>query len=955
MSSTTTTLTVTRTRAVAVSRRWRALAFLAMFALLVSLIDFTATVLLYVSIASSSPLSVTLVLSEVSRALVLACKMEAASVNAGADYVMFAIVRIVAVILASGVHLAAWRKPVDETKSESESATSPEKRTMAQSNESQEYDDTPRQRHPNHPFPPPMTEDSMAAFNAISKVWSSTLVWALDSVLMVATAGAGIWFSVVWCTARIALLIWSHDQRGGVQPKPLAANAIALQLTSLAFASLHAYLYHRRRRVWFDPELLKADESDDGEAGRRRQNSNGDDSLDTPLLFTAAEPASEPTTNATAATTEEEDKVPKVTMSKQLVKIFRLAAPDWAWYVFAFTNLVLAVACETALPAYQSGATYALLIANDIPEFKRQLVGLALSAVGVGLFACLRGGMLSYQNQRLVIRLQETLFAAFLERSAHFFDTHPVGKLLSRLTTDTGQIGDVLGLNINVAARSILRVMMIVGYLMSVSWRLTSLIIAISGIFYLMSGIYGRYIRAYAKATQELTASSNHIAEQALSLFKTVKSHEAELWEFRRFRAKNKLRLRVSMWQAITYGLYTLFFESMTNNLVAVVLIYGYYLLRHGLIDVRRLTTMLFYSDALTSSMLSIADMFTDIMRALGASEEVFQLIDGSLGTADFGRGGENLLLLDQYRRWTGFRGRDEEEPSSRGGGTSMIIRTGSATLPEPLRTRGFQLTFDGVCFAYPKNIDRPVLKGMSWEVESGRSLALCGGSGSGKSTTISLIMRFYEPTGGRILVNGVNVMDPGGGCTPEDLTKFIRSRVSLVSQEPPLFSASIRENIAYASSSMDDSTVLRSAGVANARAFVEQMPDGFATMCGPRGARLSGGQKQRVAIARAVAKDPECLLLDEATSALDAESEQLVQESLERIMVGRTTVTIAHRLSTIRSADTICCVESGQVVESGTHDDLIAIEGAYYKLVSRQLSGSSVARSMNNLSTLAE
>ena len=166
---------------------------------------------------------------------------------------------------------------------------------------------------------------------------------------------------------------------------------------------------------------------------------------------------------------------------------------------------------------------------------------------------------------------------------------------------------------------------------------------------------------------------------------------------------------------------------------------------------------------------------------------------------------------------------------------------------------------------------------------------------------------------------------------------------------------ASIRENIAYASNSMDDSTVLRSAGVANARAFVEQMPDGFATMCGPRGARLSGGQKQRVAIARAVAKDPECLLLDEATSALDAESEQLVQESLERIMVGRTTVTIAHRLSTIRSADTICCVESGQVVESGTHDDLIAIEGAYYKLVSRQLSGSSVARSMNNLSTLAE
>ena len=214
----------------------------------------------------------------------------------------------------------------------------------------------------------------------------------------------------------------------------------------------------------------------------------------------------------------------------------------------------------------------------------------------------------------------------------------------------------------------------------------------------------------------------------------------------------------------------------------------------------------------------------------------------------------------------------------------------------------------------------------MSWTCESGRSLALCGASGSGKSTTITLIMRYYDPSGGRILVNDCDVMAVGlQGCTAGDITRWIRARVSLVSQEPPLFSTSIRDNIAYASATMDDRTVARSARVANALAFVENMPLGFATLCGPRGARLSGGQKQRVAIARAVAKNPDCLLLDEATSALDAESEQLVQASLEHIMVGRTTVTIAHRLSTIRAADTICTVDSGRVVESGTHDSLLS------------------------------
>lgn len=851
--------------------------------------------------------------------LSLAARWDGETTHSGSDYVALAVVQIVGVVVGAVVHLAAWRVPEKPKGTDADDADG-----GTASGDAGDADDA--RDHPTFPFPPPRPEEELKAYNGISLVWKSAVVDAADGVLLVGVGFGCVWFPFFWCFTRLALVAWTHDQKGGLHPHPGAPDAIALQVVSFLFAALNVYLYRARRRAWFMEEKESGSTPSD-----RRPSADGEEAMETPLLGADDDATADSPSSAAPA---------EVTPGAQLVKLFRLAAPDWYWYTAAFVFLVLAVVCETALPTFTANATYYLLLNHESSLFWQNVVRCSLAACGVGLFSALRGGTLSYQNQRLVIRLQETLFAALLERNAYFFDTNPVGKLLSRLTTDTNQLGDVIGLNLNVAIRSILKVVFCVGYLSSVNWRITTLILATCGIFYGLSGIYGKYVRAYAKATQELTASANHIAEQAMSLFKTVKSHEAEVWEFRRFRTKNTLRLRVSLFQATTYGIYTLLYTVGTENLIALVLVYGYYLLRHNLIDLHNLTVFLFYVDTLVASVLYIADMFTDIMKALGASEEVFQLVDDALAEADFSRGGENLVLLDQYRRWTGWRGKDE----GAGEGRHLVVAAsgGDGSLPASLCQRGFKLAFDNVFFEYPKSV-RPVLDGMSWTCESGRSLALCGASGSGKSTTITLIMRYYDPSGGRILVNDCDVMAVGlQGCTAGDITRWIRARVSLVSQEPPLFSTSIRDNIAYASATMDDRTVARSARVANALAFVENMPLGFATLCGPRGARLSGGQKQRVAIARAVAKNPDCLLLDEATSALDAESEQLVQASLEHIMVGRTTVTIAHRLSTIRAADTICTVDSGRVVESGTHDSLLSREGAYYRLVERQLHGSS-------------
>jgi ATP-binding cassette subfamily B protein len=307
-------------------------------------------------------------------------------------------------------------------------------------------------------------------------------------------------------------------------------------------------------------------------------------------------------------------------------------------------------------------------------------------------------------------------------------------------------------------------------------------------------------------------------------------------------------------------------------------------MLASGEISDGDLLTFLMLTMSTAFSIGGLAALWQDFAKAIGASDRVFALIDR---TATMANGDQTLEAV-----------------------------------------RG-QIQLDGVDFTYPSRPDAPVLTGVSMTLDPGDVVALVGPSGSGKSTIAALLSRFYDPTAGQIRLDGVGL--------PELDMDWLRRRVGVVSQEPVLFANTIAENIRYGRPDASLEAVHAAARAANAHAFIMAFPEGFDTPVGERGVRLSGGQKQRVAIARALLKDPRVLILDEATSALDTESEHLVQEALERLMEGRTTLVIAHRLSTIQGADRVVVMDHGQVVETGSHDSLLAQGGLYRRLVERQ------------------
>jgi ATP-binding cassette subfamily B protein len=316
-----------------------------------------------------------------------------------------------------------------------------------------------------------------------------------------------------------------------------------------------------------------------------------------------------------------------------------------------------------------------------------------------------------------------------------------------------------------------------------------------------------------------------------------------------------------------------------------MILWYGGGLVIDGTMSVGDLTAFMLYTLFLAFSLGGLSSLFADFNRALGASERVFELMDRVPG----------------------------------------VVNTNG----KRLATVGGHVRFEDVAFAYPTRPDAPVLARVELEMEPGKVLALVGASGGGKSTIAALLARLYDPSAGRVTLDGTDIRELD--------TVWLREQIGAVAQEPVLFAATIAENIRYGRPGASDAEVEAAASAANADTFVRAFPEGYQTMVGERGVRLSGGQKQRIAIARALLKDPRILVLDEATSALDSESEHLVQEALDRLMDGRTVLVIAHRLSTVRDADRVVVIEGGKVVESGTHDALVALDGTYKRLVERQ------------------
>ncbi|GAB3927278.1 ABC transporter ATP-binding protein [Larkinella terrae] len=481
---------------------------------------------------------------------------------------------------------------------------------------------------------------------------------------------------------------------------------------------------------------------------------------------------------------------------------------------------------------------------------------------------------------RMVARLRETVFTKAIQLHLGFFSSERKGNLIARTITDVQEVENSIANSLSAASKELFLLVAYVITLFSISVNLTFfalLVIPVSGGFIAM---LVRRMKRDAQAGQQRLSGILSLLDETFGGMRVVKGFNAEPFVTQKFQTENDGYRKAVRSLANRRELASPFSEFMGISVVAIILLYGGSLVLTHQSDLSAsdfITFLLIFSQV-TRPAKEISNAFSGSQRGIASGERVLELID-----------------------------------------TVPVIQD----KPNAVELPGFKqkVEVQNVSFAY--NPDRPVLKGITFTLEKGKTIALVGSSGGGKSTIADLIPRFYDPSEGRILIDGVDLRD----CTMHSL----RNLMGIVTQESILFNDTIFNNIAFGSTATEKE-VMRAAEIANAHAFIMAQPQGYQTVIGDRGGRLSGGQRQRISIARAVLKNPPILILDEATSALDTESEKLVQEALTRLMANRTTLVIAHRLSTIQHADEILVVQNGEIVERGTHQDLLELEEGFYR-----------------------
>jgi ABC-type multidrug transport system fused ATPase/permease subunit len=498
------------------------------------------------------------------------------------------------------------------------------------------------------------------------------------------------------------------------------------------------------------------------------------------------------------------------------------------------------------------------------------------------LFSFFRIFLFVSYTEHTLANLRTALYTHLIQLPMSFFTQKRVGELNSRISSDITQIQDTLTTTI---AEFLRQVILIVGGLILLSLKsvsLTLLMISIVPVVAVAAVFFGRFIRKYGKEVQDKVAVSNTIVEETMQAIASVKAFANESFEVLRYRKSIDEVVKTAIKGGQYRGYFASFIIFCLFGAIVAVVWYGVTLSIRGELSVGELISFVLYSVFVGASFGGVAELYAQIQKAIGATERVFELLEEKSEKIDLTTGTQSTLKI-----------------------------TGN-------------IKFKNVAFTYPSRPEMQILNDVSFDALNGQKIALVGQSGAGKSTIAQLVMRFYDVNSGSILIDDKNVSE-------YSLTR-LRENMAIVPQDVILFGGTIRENIAYGKPNASQDEIEEAAKKANAHSFIESFPEKYNTLVGERGVKLSGGQRQRIAIARAVLKNPSILILDEATSSLDSESERLVQEALDTLMEGRTSLIIAHRLSTIRNADKIVVLEKGKVAELGTHQELLNIEHGVYR-----------------------
>jgi subfamily B ATP-binding cassette protein MsbA len=527
---------------------------------------------------------------------------------------------------------------------------------------------------------------------------------------------------------------------------------------------------------------------------------------------------------------------------------------------------------------------------NSVTQAKSfaPLNNLAFLLVGIFLlqatFSFIQSYLLAYIGEHIVYDLRTSLYDHLQQLSLDFYANRRVGDIISRLSSDVTQMRTMLTNNFTTLLSSIVTLVGAIVIVLTLNARLTLFILALVPAVLLVAFLFGSRIQKGSTRIQDQLADSTIVAEEGLQGIRVVKSFGRETYETKRYDNAMEKTFQASLQMAVYNSAFGSVMMFLGFGSIAAVMWYGGREVIAGRLTLAMITGFLMYFITIAGSLGGLANLYGQLRAAMGGVQRVFEILDTKPSVHD----APNAIAL----------------PISKG-----------------------KINFQNVSFSYEDN--SPVIQGVSLEVQPGEILALVGPSGAGKSTIFNLIPRFYDPTDGVIQIDGCDLRS----ISQESL----RAQMAIVPQETLLFGGTIRENILYGRLDASEAEMISAAKAANAHEFIMEFPKQYETTVGERGTKLSGGQRQRIAIARAVLKDPRILLLDEATSSLDNESEGLVQEALNRLMQNRTTIIIAHRLSTIKVADRIAVLDGGRVIELGTHQELMELNGMYARLYSMQ------------------